>query len=819
MVAWWGKVGALLVGVSGLLAALVSRPAGWTGWWSLEAGLDVGEVLLAWWLYHRQLRGARELTDPRSAFLFLLVVPGLVAGIFTLIRAALALVLLNLERSFGDLLMSFWLSRALGVLTLSPPLLAVLTPWLLRWKLAAPDAMIDEAKIDPQLRIWGPVDSRRLTLGDWIEMLGLAVGAGLLGLALVLLGERGNQAAWRWWGGPLLLVVWACLRQGLRGGTLAAGAAAAFPLLMLMDKPATEAVQTLQGNLLIQCSTVLLVSATITWIRASEYRYRQIISHVPVVLYSARIPQDQPIELAEEGTRPKKRSGPILGVEVTLVSAASTGLLGCSPEQLLGKHQNWLQRVHPDDRELVLAALSQLRRQKQPVTCEYRLLPEPAPEETPVNGERAEQRRQPRPAVRWVRDVLAPHFDLEGQLTGWEGAVTDITDQRVLSDDLRRTTSMLHALVANLPAGVFFVQGPEGFPILVNARARQLLGQREDASAGLEHLSRVYRLHRPDGSLYPIEELPVFQALRMGSTTMRDDIVVHRPDNRRLRLVTWAAPVNLSTQGRPEAAVWVLEDLTSLHQAEAARRDSETRLRTILSTMGEGLILQDRRGDIVECNPAACTLFGYERDGMRGLSFARLPWVFLREDGTPLAVEEHPVDQALRLGRPMRNVILGMRPALGSSEEAGGQPATRWVLVNAMPLGNGSSSPGVVTTFADMTPYRQAQEASTVSDQRGRELEYSQRLELLGRLSAGIAQEFHNQLAGILNLTEGMHASLPPEHGAQAHLAGIRETGERAVSLLQQLLELSESDKGFTPAPPLVRSPDSPGTSPGTADR
>ena len=129
---------------------------------------------------------------------------------------------------------------------------------------------------------------------------------------------------------------------------------------------------------------------------------------------------------------------------------------------------------------------------------------------------------------------------------------------------------MLHALVAHLPAGVFFVHAPSGQPILVNARARELLGQHEDLCAGLNHWSRIYRLYRPDGSSYPAEELPVYTALRQGRTSMRDDIVVHRPDGRRLALVSWAAPIHIHSNGRPDAAVWVLEDLSRLHRPPAA---------------------------------------------------------------------------------------------------------------------------------------------------------------------------------------------------------------------------------------------------------
>src|SRR5205085_1764834 len=159
-------------------------------------------------------------------------------------------------------------------------------------------------------------------------------------------------------------------------------------------------------------------------------------------------------------------------------------------EELLGHYSLWLERVHPKDQEVVLAALAQLARQNQTVTCEYRLSPElfasksgrgsstrhPILRPNAQHASRVISHHTPLPVERWVRDTLVPHFGPTGELAGWEGVVSDITQQRLLADDLRRTTSMFHALVANLPAGVFFVHSPSGRPILVNARARQLLG-------------------------------------------------------------------------------------------------------------------------------------------------------------------------------------------------------------------------------------------------------------------------------------------------------------------------------------------------------
>jgi PAS domain-containing protein len=566
LIAWFGPRAALLIALDGLLVTLQAAALGWLptpaaaslGVGAADAVLTALALQVGWWAY-RRAGGARGLGDPRSAILFLFLVPGLTAALSALGRALLfglaGIPLIPAGLGAGATVAVLWLGQALGLLILAPPLLVGGTPMVRGWGLLRHEAA-DEAQ-GPEQEHGGP---ERLTRGDWVEVLGLCAGAGALNVLLAWLRGRKELDSWQLWAMPLLLIVWASLRQGLRGGTLVASAAAAAPLLLLpLRSYGLPFTLVLQGNLLAVCGTTLLVAVSAGWIRVLETRYRQVVAHIPVVVYSARL---------AGGGKPG-RSRVRGAAEVTLVSAASSALLGCPPEELLGPYERWLQRVHPDDREVVLAALGQLELQAEPVTCEYRLRKE--------EGERREEKPgegpaslpppsfPPPPSERWVRDVLAPHRDEYGRLVGWEGVVTDITEQRALAHDLRRTTSMLHALVANLPAGVFFVQGPHGRPILVNARARQLLGRGEEAAAGLDRLSEVYHLFRPDGTPYPVEELPVVRALRQGSTTMCDDVVVHRPDGRRIPLITWAAPVSLAAAGPgvESAAVWVLQDLTN----------------------------------------------------------------------------------------------------------------------------------------------------------------------------------------------------------------------------------------------------------------
>jgi PAS domain S-box-containing protein len=797
LVAWrgWRFAAPVLVAASLLLAgyAPLARPAAAApsliAWGALAAALDACEPALAWWLYRRG-HGSRRLVDPRSATLFVFVAPGVAAFASALARAGLLHVLAPPglpPRGFASLLALCWLDRALGVLVVAPPLLVIASPWLLRrgWIRREPDSggMARSEGAEASVRI--AADAGRPTRGDQLEIAGLALSASILCLLLSGLHGRRDLLGWQLWGVQILLIVWASVRQGLRGGTLVAAAAAAAPLLARQGwrsggwppppSPEDDLFEPLvQAHLLAQCAAAVLVGAAAGWARLHEIGYRQIAGHIPVVIYSARLlPAAEGKRQKEEGKREEKPGDassllpfafsllPSLA-EVTLVSAASERLLGCPPDDLLGDYRRWLALVDPEDHEVVLAAVEQLARQEQPVTCEYRLAA-PAAAHNAKNGwDASSTAAEPAAgAVRWLRDTLAPQRDADGRLLGWNGVVSDITEQRALADDLRRTTSMLHCLVANLPTGVFFVQGPHGRPLLVNARARQLLGQREDSAAGLDYLSKVYRLFRPDGSPYPAEELPVYLALRRGLTTMRDDIVVHRPDGRRVPLVTWAAPVQLvgpsaSIPGGPaprqakglDAAVWVLEDLTALHQAEAARKDSEGRLRAVIEAMAEGLLVHDARGAIVNGNPAACSFFGVSAEQMRGRALHEVGWNFLREDGSPLPHEDFPAPVVLRTARAVRNLVLGAYPASLSPpasaplsrpraapwKSSGPCPVheqvlgLRWLLVHAVPLGSGERATqggapaGVVTTFSDITAYVQAREAIRASEERYRGL-------------------------------------------------------------------------------------------------
>ncbi len=75
---------------------------------------------------------------------------------------------------------------------------------------------------------------------------------------------------------------------------------------------------------------------------------------------------------------------------------------------------------------------------------------------------------------------------------------------------------------------------------------------------------------------------------------------------------------------RARGAVVLHLDITSRKRAERALRDSEARKSAVLETALEGIVTIDERGDLVEFNPSAETMFGYARSEVIGRPMAEL---------------------------------------------------------------------------------------------------------------------------------------------------------------------------------------------------
>jgi len=161
------------------------------------------------------------------------------------------------------------------------------------------------------------------------------------------------------------------------------------------------------------------------------------------------------------------------------------------------------------------------------------------------------------------------------------------------------------------------------------------------------------------------------------------------------------------------------------HLAEIAGRESEDRFRSVVAVLAEGVIVQDRNGDIVASNAAALRILGISEQALKCGHWTTSGLRPIREDGSMFAAAEHPATVTLRTGHPRSQVVMGVHL---------GDGALRWLAINTEPLIHaGEDTPyAVVTTLSDITDRKRAEQALR---------EYASRLEQLSRRLVEVEEE------------------------------------------------------------------------------
>ena len=148
----------------------------------------------------------------------------------------------------------------------------------------------------------------------------------------------------------------------------------------------------------------------------------------------------------------------------------------------------------------------------------------------------------------------------------------------------------------------------------------------------------------------------------------------------------------------------MVDDITERKRIEEALRVSEEKHRTLFETMTQGVVYQDSNGRIVSANPAAERILGLTLDQMQGRTSTDPRWKAIHEDGSDFPGETHPSMIALKTGKEVRNVVMGVFNP--NSEEY------RWININAVPqFKPGETKPfQAYTTFEDITERKRMDE-------------------------------------------------------------------------------------------------------------
>ncbi|HEY2217053.1 MAG TPA: PAS domain S-box protein, partial [Solirubrobacteraceae bacterium] len=153
-----------------------------------------------------------------------------------------------------------------------------------------------------------------------------------------------------------------------------------------------------------------------------------------------------------------------------------------------------------------------------------------------------------------------------------------------------------------------------------------------------------------------------------------------------------------SPDGAVAGALGIYRDVSEQRRAERALKQSERRYHSLVEALGEGVIMQDRRGRVIAFNSSAERILGLSAEEVAS-GAPNGEWSLIREDGSPIARIDYPTIVSLRTGESQADVVVGV--------EVPGM-ATRWLSVNSTPLiDTDETRPhAVVASFTDITELR-----------------------------------------------------------------------------------------------------------------
>jgi signal transduction histidine kinase len=216
------------------------------------------------------------------------------------------------------------------------------------------------------------------------------------------------------------------------------------------------------------------------------------------------------------------------------------------------------------------------------------------------------------------------------------------------------------------------------------------------------------------------------------------------------------------------------ESAAALELANRALRLGEERLERAQAIARVGNLEYDVATGLVWGSPEALRLLGLDP------AHPVLPLCRLRQLGPDLDALQEELAASARAGRgaalerTVRHLVDGREVVLVARAEPSLDEAGR--------------VRKIIGVIQDVTERRRAEAERQQLEER---LARSQKMEALGILAGGVAHDLNNVLSGVVGYPELLLADLPPAHELAGPLRLIRDSGQKAAAIVQDLLALA----------------------------
>ncbi len=212
-------------------------------------------------------------------------------------------------------------------------------------------------------------------------------------------------------------------------------------------------------------------------------------------------------------------------------------ITGLSAEEAMG--EGWAKNIHPDDSERVFAEWNKSTKQSVPFKLEYRF--------------------QRPDSVRWVLGQALAEEGEDGEIIGYVGTITDITDRKNTEQTLAKSTKEWAFAMDFFEDAIYLIDLDDKL-VRANQAFYKMTGLTPELAAGRD----ITTIMHPKGEKVPC---PVCKA----RTERRDEIIIleaDHPDNPVGKPIQVTVQIIRNSEGYPLSVLMGVRDLSKIRQAE-----------------------------------------------------------------------------------------------------------------------------------------------------------------------------------------------------------------------------------------------------------